>query len=267
MILGIDHIALSCRDIFAGEKALRQLGYAAQFFETYIPNPIEKTALLKNYQPRHSLAYCKGAAGIHIELTQHSAPLETAETFYEILFQGAGKLFSKHPAPDDLREIWRLASKKEIFPVLWEAMNVPLWQTPASDPAGVCAIAFPVSRLKDSADFWVQGLGARTVGSGKTALGTEWQSLKISSPIPSWTADILLHRHEGMRKPMLDDNGFPCLAFLSNHLETDLRRLAQHGAREVTPVFALQTNRKSLNIALCRGPGDELIELIEFKKN
>ena len=58
MILGVDHIALSCEDIVQATEFLKQYGFSIQFIDKSVPNPPAKEKLLRSYHPIHSLAYC-----------------------------------------------------------------------------------------------------------------------------------------------------------------------------------------------------------------
>ena len=58
MILGVEHIALSCENVDNSSEVLRKSGYDVTFVEKDVPNNKAKESFLKLYTPVHSIGYC-----------------------------------------------------------------------------------------------------------------------------------------------------------------------------------------------------------------
>ena len=97
------------------------------------------------------------------------------------------------------------------------------------------------------------------------ATGEAWQNFTFSSPVKRWALDfILIENKEGQEPVTLDAPGFRCLALITTDLLGDLKKLTDVGGTDVTEPFVIPMNHKMLQVALLRGPGNEIIELIEF---
>ncbi len=88
MILGVDHVALSCDDLRRAAQNLEREGFRLKFVEERLPNAEAKKPFLREYRPDHGLAYCQGRAGVAVELTRHGRPLTNGPGFYRVRFDG-----------------------------------------------------------------------------------------------------------------------------------------------------------------------------------
>jgi hypothetical protein len=66
--------------------------------------------------------------------------------------------------------------------------------------------------------------------------------------------------------PPLDVEGFSCLAFYSNDLAEDTRRLLDLGAHDSTEQFGITVNRRDLSIVMLRSPGGVILELVKVNR-
>ncbi len=275
MIIGIDHIALSCRDVFRGSQQLERLGFKTQFIERDLLNHPSKKSFLGNYSPVHDIAYCRREEGIAIELVDHKNDFSTEaeRTAYHILFDSP-PADSRPSAESSLtwESIWKkLEPAWEIKPARWISFSTVFWYHSGSlsqVPSGIRSIALTVKNFAQSQGFWQSGLGFRQKSSAG-AWGAEMPGIVLNfpSPVKRWALDFILLTDEKAkhREALLDDPGFPCLALITTDIETDLQRLEKTGAREVSSPFSLPMNGKILRVAMLRGPSDEIVELIEFK--
>src|SRR5262245_38618011 len=85
MILGADHIAVSCWDIQDASQQLDAAGYRVRFLQEAVPNRLAKQRFLAAYEPSHAIAYCQAEEGLALELTRHASPLCKAPSPYQVL--------------------------------------------------------------------------------------------------------------------------------------------------------------------------------------
>jgi hypothetical protein len=271
MILGVDHVALSCDDIFSKASLFEEAGCRIKFVEERLYNPPEKRPFMTLYEPYHSIAYCQAAEGISIELTQHSNPLADGASSYQVLLSGTfsdtvpfnGRLSSA------LGEVWYEAlhhARAEAG--LWRPLHAQAWFTSGRAEAGplrIRALMLQVKSLSVSENFWIKGIGTSLVKRGRTGNGRLWTHIAFSSPVRAWSADLLLVENPGIRHfRNIDEAGFSCLALLSNRMSHDKSIVMSRGATMVSDDFCLNVGGRSLNIALLRGPDGEIVEIIEL---
>ena len=268
MILGVDHLALSCADLAAALSAIRAAGYTVQFMHERLPNSATKRPFLSVYEPVHAMAYCRPQRGAALELTQHAAPLKEQASFYQVLLKTppSGTTPFRGTPPCSLR-LWNVAlNTAGAQAVIWAPFGAQCWRmdAPTSD-AGSCvrAVAMPAVQLKRSVMFWTQGLGCRLIARGAER-GRGWVHLSFRAAISAWSLEFILVEAGGVRRPNLDAAGFPCLAFLSTDLAGDRRRLREQGAAEIGEASSHEINGKRLRMIIARGPSEEIVELIEF---
>ncbi|MBP0005260.1 MAG: hypothetical protein J7642_16370 [Cyanobacteria bacterium SBC] len=110
------------------------------------------------------------------------------------------------------------------------------------------------SDFEKEKNFWIEGLGFREESENL---------LNFSSIVPRWSCKIKLIENPKIQPTTLDSQGYPCLAFFTNSLARDLDLAKQVGAYDLTEIFELCVNNKTLNIALFRTPGSAICELIQ----
>jgi len=218
VILGVEHIALSCADIETGVAGLAARGFAPAFVERDIPNAPEKRSLLHTYTARHDIASCRAQAGIAIELTNHGPVYAPAPPSYEVTFGGGG----------------------------------------------IVAVAVISGDVRASKRFWRDGLRF-TVAAGN-ADDAEQALLAIRPPVAAWAFELRVAPGPQRALPMLDDEGFPCVALITNRLDADLAQALSAGGHSPAGPFVAHVNGNELHVALLRGPGGELVELIAFAR-
>ncbi|MBI4644098.1 MAG: hypothetical protein HY743_10355 [Deltaproteobacteria bacterium] len=244
MILGVDHLALSCENIDQGAKLLAALGYRPKFIQKDVPNPVAKRHLLRTYGALHSLAYCHPGEHVALELTQHSGQLRPLLSPYQVLFQGPPG--DALPWPGDLPPSWESAWRLGLNclrpePLKWPSLQAQFWFDAGRDnpaPGSVRALLVPVHNLSRSEMFWTRGLGCRALQKGETEQGEGWLHLAFQAPVPAWRLDLVLVESDAARPPaFLDDPGFPCLALISSSLARDQDAAGEMGAREISDEF------------------------------
>lgn len=237
MILGVDHIALSCVDLQGSVAAIQRAGYQVKFIEADLMNHSSKKPFLSVYQPVHSVAYCLAESGIAVELTAHGGIPSKSAAGYQ---------------PRISKELWRIAGAEPFFDTDYEGFD-----------SLIRSVEVPVMNVEQSFLFWTKGLGARedlrSLDPPVRARRLRWQS-----PISRWSLELILRETKiPTAQRCLDDAGFPCLAFLTNDAAADRSRLMELGVSQASEPSRHRVNGKSLMISFLRGPSGELVELIE----
>jgi len=270
MILGVDHVALSCGDLAAAVGRLEGAGFRTRFIERDVPNRPAKRPFLRDYRPRHDLAYCESPAGVAVELTRHGPSPGDGQGPYRVLFSGA--VPGEPPPSGEARfeaEAWQAGLGVRPEARCWPEVPATFWTDAArSAPAAIRAVLLPVADLTAALRFWQEGMGCRVSASGTMSAGRGWARLHLAAPVASWSLEILLGQDD--RPPAacrLDAAGFPCLAFLSTGVERDAERLQESGGVLWTGAFDLQVGGKGLKIGLLCGPAGEMVELIEVRRD
>jgi len=273
MILGVDHIALSCEDIIHGAKLLEQIGYRVRFIEESLPNNSAKQPFLTVYDPLHSIAYCQSDRGVSLELTKHSVRLHDSASPYQVLFSNCpvGAVPFGADCMPASENIWRttMGAQKPVAGI-WSPFRAQFWYDAhycTSSSTFVRALHVPVSNLSLSEKFWLRGLGCRLVNRSAAGDAYGWVRLVFRSPLQRWCLDVVLaESNEPKTIPYLDTQGFPCLALISTRLTEDKEAAQEMGACEVGEEFNLEVAENLLKIVILRGPDNELFELIEICK-
>ena len=272
MILGVDHLSLSCEEIDSAVGLLVQAGYRVQFIERRLPNHPSKRSFLKRYQPLHAVAYCEAKIGVSIELTEHGALGSDG------IKEGGYQPWLSAPPPDvvplrGLRNYWTSALESALGSLrphagFWMPFQAEVWydERGSLPQMAIPAVMVPINDLKRSGAFWRNGLGATLLGEGTDPDGNAWLRFSFLAPLPKWSLDVILVEVQEVGGPtFLDSKGFPCLALLTTDLAGDYERLKEQGAMEFSGEFPLGINGRALKVALARGPGGEIIELVQVE--
>lgn len=270
MILGVDHIALSATDVKQDAERLAGEGYRIKFVDPDVPNAPEKRPLLRQYEARHGMAYCQSDRGIAIELTQHARISPSRQASYRVLFNRLPHAVQCASADPYIPKMWRSAlGVTDTKAAWWEEFRGTAWgiANDRTNALSVQAVMLPVADLPAAERFWTKGLRCRLLDRG-TETGRSWSRMRVNSLVAAWSLDVIMSEEAPLEHPpSLDDDGFTCLALLSNRLEADCEAGVASGGLGATGVFQIQVGGKPLDIAFVRGPNKELIELIQFQRN
>jgi hypothetical protein len=268
MILGVDHIALACTDVYAASNVFEKAGYTVRFIEEDAPNRPVKQPFLKTYQPLHSLAFCVAPSGIAIELTGHGNTLIEGESPYQVLLGAMPPQAKPVDVPDpNWGPVWSAALGCAAPRAAdWVPLRAPVWADADGAP-GVRAVLLGVTDAGTAADFWQVGLGCKQTHASALGDGRRWVHLAFRAPVPNWSLDLILaEREQPLTPPWLDTAGFPCLVMLTSSLARDGDRLMEAGAVARTGVFEVGVNDKPLQVEVFRGTSGEFIELIQVNR-
>lgn len=269
MILGVDHLALSCRDLPRAARLLEGCGWQVQFQVPAVVNHPGKRALLADYSPTHGLALCLAPTGIPIELTRHGPALDQGPSPYQVLFTSCPRSWrpDQAPAGENWGRVWsRALGRRAPVAAVWPDFEAQFWfdESQAPDQApGIGAVLSPSPKPNESRAFWQEGLGLGLVAEGGASRGPAWAHLRVNSVLRRGGLDLLVARgSRGGDAPRLDRAGFPCLALFSNRLAQDSRRARDCGGRLRGEAFFIEVNQRRLEIQFLEGPGGELVELV-----
>lgn len=98
----------------------------------------------------------------------------------------------------------------------------------------------------------VSGLGFREIDS---------DDLILTSHLPGWSCRLKLKTGDTL-PTYLSASGPTCLAFYSNHIDVDAKRLIELGATDYTGGFKHTLGERDMTIAILRAPGGPILELI-----
>lgn len=263
MILGVDHLALSCLDLQAGATVLEGLGYDLKFTSAEVSNPQEKRRFLAQYRATHGIAFAQRSGSVALELTAHGLSHAGIQgPFQPCMEQAPPGLVPVSPQPH-LQGVWKEAFGLEAVLGWWPDFDSLVWYRHEASPSGgLQSVLLLTPSLEASADFYMDGL--RCIERRRGVSPLPWRRLAFSSPLPTWSLDLLLVEvPDGAVETHLDAPGFPCLALLTNRLPEDLEQARQAGGHDISDTFELQPHERRLKIALLRGPANEIIELIQ----
>lgn len=253
MIIQIDHVALSSMNFEEDIKILEALNYELQFIKKGIRNLQIKRGLMKQFSKEHDLALLTSKGNIGIELLNHRH-INTEKPYIFPIFENV---------PDDLTDMrGRKKINGSIFTeVKIKSIDAPIYIKKDSnvDGFGFNKIVIKVTDIRKTMDFWAcLGFKAIQIKSGFALL--EFRSL-FSKDVYY----IYLHESDDVNDtPYIDDNGFNCIAFISNSVKNEKDNLERNGI-QTTKIEELSLNRKELNIFFAIGPCGELVEIVSMK--
>ena len=256
MIIGVDHIAMSCLSFDRSVNFFHDAGYSIKFINSNVPNPQAKTPFLYKYNNLHSVAFCQSAKGLPIELIQHGKAFAVSVGAFLPVFTHLPK--DAQLLRDDM---WNIEGMKQKFCQFRGSSTIAMVEADVLEDETslyITQVVLPCNDLNASRNFWNK-IGFRTIGdSGKA------NELLFTAPIPQWNLKLHLVETDNPNNSMLDSQGFPCLALLSTQINEDLLQLTQNGINEFLGPFEIRIDGKDLQLAMLRGPDKEIVELIQF---
>jgi hypothetical protein len=84
MIIGIDHLAISCTNLDEEIERLSKKRFELQFIERNLINTADKKKLLNEYHDTHGMAYFKHQNGFKIEATQYGNQLYEPIGYFDV---------------------------------------------------------------------------------------------------------------------------------------------------------------------------------------
>lgn len=262
MIVGIDHVALNAEEIDAAIGSLGAAGYELAFSERGLTNDPGKKRLLRHWFPEHAIAYLRAPQRPAIELTNYGSVTDAGPVGFHVLLGNLPPDATAIPGDAAAATVWREALNcADPRAFSWSALPATGWYDAAASPtSGVVGVIAPVPNVEQAAGFWMDAFRVGTSRRGGHTL--RWSTVTVRAAMPQWSMPIVFVGQERPRA-QLDDAGFACVALLTTNVGADLAAAEQCGATDSTGLFDVVVNRRQLRVAILRGRGGELIELIQ----
>jgi hypothetical protein len=123
----------------------------------------------------------------------------------------------------------------------------------------VLTVKVPEDKINKEIQFWIEYLKFKEIDA---------QTYKFTSVFPQWSCELKFEVAGVVKnESKLDDNGYTCLAFITNNINNDLKNIKGYGIGHMTTVFNLTVNKQDLSIALFRTPAGLICEFIQIIRN
>ena len=239
-VLGLSHLCVGCTGTMDEvEQALVSCGYALHFAHADLPNPKPKRHLVRMWTEVHELRLFTASGLPAIEILHHHD--RAVPGVYN--FQPCIYIPEAGTAERDILD------RSGVY-VTDENISV----------SGNLLVNIACEDVRACVPFWEQAMGFAVQSCGENRAELRFRALS-----PTWCIDVCLEKSDGPVEPtFLDDLGCTCLSFLVRDISDALEDCREHGARDVGEIFSLDVGGKSVDVALVRGPRNELIELLQF---
>jgi hypothetical protein len=250
MILCIDHVAVSSKDLEQSLRMMKSLGYQTVFVEKKIKNLKIKKGLLHNYFDLHDLAFFKSSGNISIEVTAHGTVNSDVSNLLPI-FENV----PRHVAEEGDESL--VVNNQTLNSAVLKNFEAPILTCfNGHGHFKFDKIVVNVRDVEQSTRFW-------NVIGFETKIATNLRAfLEFQSLFDQKIYQLILRRIEAEQVThMLDDTGFTCIAFTSASVHKDKAYIDRKGF-VTTNIETLSVNGKQLNIFFARGKSGELVEII-----
>ena len=262
-IIGFDHVGISSKNILEDSKFFEQYGYKIDFKEDNIEIRNEKKEFLKNSGESHNFALLKSVNSIAIELIDHHKFNSKNQT-YKILFssQNTSNKNSSKPQEKFMQKL-EIIFKKKILKN--ENRIDDFYESFSNMGDGVNSIIIKSADLQKSKEFWCNLFGFIEKSSDNNE---NYKILEFNSPIKNWSIKFTLVKDMSEKKmTFLNDCGCTCMSFIVTKIEDFLQKFYDFGLKSAGKPYETTINGKKMRLIFLRGLENEIIELIEFKKN
>lgn len=265
-IIGIDHICISSKNILEDSKKFKQFGYNIDFFEKKIPIENEKKEFLKNKLKIHNFALLKLQNSVSIELIDHDKNNDITTEIFSILFNSKNRdaqnsLNSENLLLKKLKDIFNSNELKLNLNTVCNFFELPEKENKIN------SVIIKTNNLQKSSKFWCRLFGFIELNLIKKNI-EDYKILEFTSPIKNWSIRFILIKEKFQKKmKYLDDKGFTCVSFLVTDIEDFLEKFNDFGLKTDSKPYETIINGKKMRLIFLRGLENEIIELIEFKKN
>lgn len=264
MILGFEHVTLSCDDVEAAVTALSKFGYSPSLAPCWVENHAAKTPLLHDYQPTMHVALLDCLKRTRIEIARQSNVKEHGEGSYGIILGAAGEVGDHDfKSTHELVCGSRLLTKIELAALPSTAVYVDGSTSAAAGERGIKGVSFRTADIAASCAFWSELLGVEPERS--EAVRRRTVTLPFEAAFPRWSLDLHFFEIAASDQPqMLDDQGFTNLALIVSDLSYDRDAFIAAGAEVITGVFSIEIGGQSVLAELFRGPSGQIIEVVQI---
>lgn len=258
MIVGVSHIVLGSSDLEADRRRFESYGYEIVFSERDRPVHPAKRPFLGATGKVESFDYLRPSRGLSIELVRYGSVLEEAPSPLGLVVESdppAG--FRPIAAPGELVRAWSEAVDLPLPAVSWEEdLRTALYF--GGRRSNPLPVLHTVPDCASTTAAWTD-LGFRPVSRGEG-----WSLLVMSSPMPRWSASLLVVETAMPRPtPRLDPAGFRCLSLVTTDLAQDAPRARGRQPPSTGPMDMV-VNSRNIRLEMFAGPGGIVLELLQF---
>jgi hypothetical protein len=250
MIIQIDHIALSSSDFEKDAETLSLLGYKNSFCEKNKKNADIKRNYLSYFSDTHDLSLFSKEGSFGIELLNHFS-INKQTGFITPLFENLPGTLVERKWDDGFFE---------FNAAMVKGFSAPVYVIENKNSSGFKFDKFVVRTkcVDKSAAFW-RCLGFKILDHVR-----EFAVLEFNALFQEQSCRIFLKQDNSVSDHFLNDNGFNCIAMLSNSPEREALYIRNKGF-VITEMAQLEINGKNLDFFFAVGPGGELAEVIGIK--
>ncbi len=259
MILGFEHVTLSCDDVNGAVKILSKIGYSPILAPCWVENHVAKAPLLHKYEPTMYVALLDCPNATRIEIARQSEVKEHDRGAYGIVFETLKD--GVRQRDEDLRAVSHI-TELELASIPFAALSLDEVESGLSSARDIRGVSFLTSDITESSVFWAELLGVEAHWSNFA--GRRLAKLPFKAAFPRWSLDLyLLETHAAARPKMLDDQGFTNLALIVSDLSHDRDVFVSAGAEVITEVFSIEIGGQSVLAELFRAPSGQIIEVVQ----
>jgi hypothetical protein len=267
MIIAPSHITLLAFSDKDKGPFFNEFGYKLIFYEIGVPNPVQKNKFLHRQYRSHSISYFRPEVGLPIEIIRYDKHRIGNGSFLKPVFSLSQKeFFGNYRRESRLQDVW--SDVYQFNPLFYcsSQYKTPIYISANNNfRGGVECIIIPTRKITRAMEFWKNGLHFKVCSEGITPKRRSWALLKFEALRGFQSLSIILAESQRTRTlPMLDDDGFSCLSFISTDLDHDVQELSKFGIKDACENFQLVINKKKLKICIVRGSNEELVEFIEI---
>ncbi len=237
MILDIDHLALCLDSYDEGNNFLSSIGYKCTYSIKEENNFKIKKPFLEKFSNTHDFALYNLENSFGIEIINHKNCVNKKA---RIIPKFENNNFNINKYSKKIRELLSDNIKRE--------------KTNSDEKTIFNKIIFKTNNIIQSKKFWMC-LGFSKINEN---------ILEFSSIFNKKKYQIILEEDKKNSDLKLDYCGFNCIAFISNSIEEERIKLQKENYF-VSDIEEISIKEKKLNLFFCRGPANEIIEIISPK--
>jgi hypothetical protein len=253
MIVLLDHIALTPRNLNEGVSVLSTLGYKARFKRMGVSELAIKREMTTLRYGRQDLLLFDSEGNTSLEIVNYGRANET-EPYVLPIVEGI-----------DASRFERVCERSigDLCVTEYTLLDSDYHVLIGAGEGGVLSLkgaAIMVSELSASVGFW------ETFGLRLCAEGSDYAVMECKFPLNQFRFRIYLRESkEAAGEYHLDDMGFNCIAFVSNSVKLERELLDRHGCR-TTEIETFRLNDRDYNIMFAVGPSGEMVELLSVQR-
>lgn len=267
-IIGLDHICASSDNLKEISKIDDLLGYKILFMKNNIPINEEKNDILYGNILSHDALFLTNSKSISIELIEHHP--KTAENIgqYNVIYESNRFPSNNCILVEQDKRAKYLSSifNEQISKFFDKKTHLSFFFKNSKINLGLTTIIFETKNLENSIKFWTKIFNFKIL---EIPEATSCKLLELHSPINSWNVKLLLIENPDaiMEETFLNVKGWTCLSFIVKKIDSFLSKIDDSDFSFIGKSYELNIGGKNLKLVFLRGTEQQLIELVEVKKN